>query len=398
MNFRLLLLIFLIAISGIATAQNNDIKKQLNDIFSRIPGNENKDSLTKEAIREIFSTDVLDNDVVLKGLQHLLSDKSGAYNFMRDLNFKPKTFQTDSGGASLGFEYKYDNSWSKVKKTAKSLFIQDYSLSFNGNVAFKKKLNPNNFLESSFSYNGAFNWGGQPLDIDDATSDKIEELEDSILARRARKEPYMDLYKKVNSFITVSDQFYLGIKGKFTFESNQDFSKTQFAPGILLGFGAKGWNKNEALRHLNILDYPFAFIRLLTGTDDEFTVYGATFPSFLFGLDYVVPEKDSIRKALTGNEDPYSRLRFEIAFKTRVARIGKDVFNFSSNFRWYKELNASDAIKSNNLASSRFFVAAIESATGLFVSYTTGKLPFDRKNDQVYALGFKYDLGNTKDK
>ena len=102
------------------------------------------------------------------------------------------------------------------------------------------------------------------------------------------------------------------------------------APGLLMGFGAEGWNENGALRYLNILDYPFALIRMLTGTDTEFNVYGATFPSFLFGLDYVIPDKDSLRKNLIGNQDPFSRLRFEIGFKTRVARIGKEVIHFSS--------------------------------------------------------------------
>lgn len=373
-------------------------KKKLMDLFGKFSGAAEADSLSNEAIKDIFFTEVLKNDIAYKALQRVLEKSASSYTFIRDLNIKPKTFQSGSMGATLGLEYNYDNSWTKITHKKNALFIQDYSLAFNGNLAFKKQLNPNSFLESTFAYNGVFSWGGMPHEIDDATSDKIEALEDSILARRERHEPYMDLYKQVNSFITVSDQFYLGIKGKLGYETNQDFSKQQFAPGILIGLGAKGWNKNEALRYLNILDYPFAFIRLLTGTDKTFTVYGATFPSFIAGLDYVVPGKDKERKALIGNEDPFSRLRFEAAFKTRVAHIGKSIFNFSADYRWYNELNAADAIKNSGLARSHFFVAAIESGTGLFISYTAGKLPFDRKNDQVYALGFKYDLGNITDK
>lgn len=388
----------LFALTFVCVNAQESTKKKLVELFSKFSGAAEADSLSNEAIKEIFFTEILKNDIAFKALQRVLEKSASSYKFIRDLNIKPKTFQSDSMGTSLGLEYNYDNSWTKITKKNNALFIQDYSLAFNGNLAFKKHLNPNSFLESAFAYNGVFSWGGMPNEIDDATSDKIEALEDSILARRERHEPYMDLYKQVNSFITVSDQFYLGIKGKLGYESNQDFSKQQFAPGILLGLGAKGWNKNEALRHLNILDYPFAFIRLLTGTDKTFTVYGATFPSFIVGLDYVVPGKDKERKTLTGNEDPFSRLRFEAAFKTRVAHIGKNIINFSADYRCYKELNAAAAIKSNGLASSNFFVAAIESGTGLFISYTTGKLPFDRKNDQVYALGFKYDLGNINDK
>jgi len=114
----------------------------------------------------------------------------------------------------------------------------------------------------------------------------------------------------------------------------------------------------------------------------------------LFGLDYVVPQDDTTREKLLGNLNAYSRLRFEIGFKTRVARIGKEVLHFSSDFRWYKEVKADQVIKDNKLDRSTFFVAAIESNSGLFVSYTTGKLPFDRRSDQVYSVGFKYNLGN----
>ena len=381
---------------NVVQSQDASIKKFLNELFARIDPSGNSDSITKETMREMFKLDALNNDLVFKNLQNLIQPHSKTYKFLRDLNLKPKMFQVDSSAASLGFEYKYENSWSKFKKTGEALFIQDYAVSFAGNIAFRKNLNPNNFSESFAGYTASFNWGGMPMEIDDATSDKIQALEDSILERRKRKQPYMDLYKQVNSLIKVSDQFYAGVKAKFALENNQDFSKMQFAPGVILGFGAKGWNENEALRYFNILDYPFALIRMLTGTDEQFTVYGSSFPSFLIGWDYIIPQKDTVRKKITGDDKPFNRLRFEAAFKTRIARIGKEVFNFSADYRWYQEINASQSIRLNQLAFSNFFVAAIESNTGLFVSYTTGKLPFDRKNDQVYSLGFKYDLGNSK--
>ena len=73
------------------------------------------------------------------------------------------------------------------------------------------------------------------------------------------------------------------------------------------------------------------------------------------------------------------------------------MIHFSSNYRWYKELKPDEIIKLNKLDRFSFLVAALESTNGLFVSYTTGRLPFDRITDQVYALGFRYDLGNFKD-
>lgn len=394
---KLIFILMMFTLSIIKSNGQESVKKQLADIFAQLGATSNIDSLAHEALKEIFFKPDLLNDIFSKNLKLLERPAFAKYRFIRDLNIKFKSFQADTLPVSLGFEYKYDNSWIKNKSKKNSTFFQSYNLNFNGNVAFKKQHNPNDFLESTLLYDGSFMWGGQAKEIDDATSDLIERIEDSIIARQRAGKPYLDLYREVNNLINVSDQFYLGLKGKFAFESNQNFSKQQFVPGILIGVGAKGWDKNEALRYFNILDYPFALIRLITGTDAEFNVYGATFPSFLFGLDYVIPEKDEERQFLTGNEDSYSRLRFEIGFKTRVARIGKEMIHFSSNYRWYKEVNPDEIIKLNKLDRFSFLVAALESTNGLFASYTTGKLPFDKVTDQVYALGFRYDLGNFKD-
>ena len=377
-------------------AQEN-ILDHLKTIFIGLSKNQS-DSLLKEGVKSIFSNPDLYNDFFRKYVEKLKENDKGRYTFIRDLDLNFKSFQSDTLPVALGFNYNYSNSWVKNKVTEKSTLLQSYNLAFKGNVAFKKQFNPNDFLEYSLAFDNSFLWGGKVAELDEETSVKMEELQDTILARRERKDPsFLGLYDELAKFISVTDQFALGIKGKFSFESNQDFSKRQFVPGLLITAGAKGWNKNEALQYFNILDYPFALIRLLTGTDKKFTIYGATFPSMLFGLDYVLPQDDTTRKELLGTLDAYSRLRFEIGFKTRVARIGKEVLHFSSDFRWYKELNADQIIKDNRLDRSTFFVAAIESNSGLFVSYTTGKLPFDKRNDQVYSLGFKYDLGNKND-
>ena len=377
-------------------AQEN-ILDHLKTIFIGLSKNQS-DSLLKEGVKSIFSNPDLYNDFFRQYVEKLKANDKGRYTFIRDLDLNFKSFQSDTLPVALGFNYNYSNSWVKNKVTEKSTLLQSYNLAFKGNVAFKKQFNPNDFLEYSLAFDNSFLWGGQVAELDEETSIKMEELQDTILARRERKDPsFLGLYDELAKFISVTDQFALGIKGKFSFESNQDFSKRQFVPGLLITAGAKGWNKNEALQYFNILDYPFALIRLITGTDKKFTIYGATFPSMLFGLDYVLPQDDTTRKELLGTLDAYSRLRFEIGFKTRVARIGKEVLHFSSDFRWYKELNADQIIKDNKLDRSTFFVAAIESNSGLFVSYTTGKLPFDKRNDQVYSLGFKYNLGNKDD-
>ena len=37
-----------------------------------------------------------------------------------------------------------------------------------------------------------------------------------------------------------------------------------------------------------------------------------------------------------------------------------------------------------------YFVMALQSTSGFYVSYAKGTLPFDARNDEVYAVGFHY--------
>lgn len=111
---------------NVVQSQDTNIKKFLNELFARIDPSGNSDSITKETMKEMFKLDALNNDLVFKNLQNLIQPHSKTYKFLRDLNLKPKMFQVDSSAASLGFEYKYENSWSKFKKTGEALFIQDY--------------------------------------------------------------------------------------------------------------------------------------------------------------------------------------------------------------------------------------------------------------------------------
>jgi hypothetical protein len=161
-------------------------------------------------------------------------------------------------------------------------------------------------------------------------------------------------------------------------------------PGITIDLGIKAWNENNLLSKLNILDYPFAMLRLITSTDKRFTPYGSTLPTFQFSIDYVIPQNDTIRKQLVNNLNPFPRFKFETGFKTLVSNIKNDNIFFSANFRYYQEIKAPKEIVAAKLDMQMYFVMAIESSNGFYVSYANGKLPFDAKNDEVYSIGFNY--------
>ena len=111
---KLIFILMVFTLSIIKSNGQESVKKQLADIFARL-GASNIDSLANEALKEIFSKPDLLNDIFSKNLKLLERPAFAKYRFIRDLNIKFKSFQTDTLPVSLGFEYKYDNSWIKNK-------------------------------------------------------------------------------------------------------------------------------------------------------------------------------------------------------------------------------------------------------------------------------------------
>ena len=363
-------------------------------VFAQLP---TFDQVKQKVLDSLTSPNFL-NDAMAKFMSALDKKDTSAYNFIRNLNLDFKTFQADSQPPGLGFSYQYDNSWTKNSITKTHDISQSFNLNLDGNVAFKKVYNPTNFLESKFVYNGTFFWGGlakkntpeeakQLRDIFRSYATAISNHDET--AQRALK-------AQADQLTQLTDQFYLGINGSASFESNQDFSKTQFVPGLLINAGASSFTDNSSLSWFNFPDYPFALIRLLTQTNSHFSVSGVAIPSVLFGLDYVVPTNDSLRQAVTGALDPFTRVRFEASFKTEAAKVAGQVFWFSADYRWYHQLGAPQAIVSAHINNFSFFTCNLAASNGFFVSYSTGQLPFDQKSANVYGLGFKYNLGNWK--
>ena len=113
------------------------------------------DSLLKEGLNKIFSNPDLYNDLFRNHVEKLKSYGDKRYTFIRDLNLNFKSFQSDTLPVSLGFDYNYSNSWVKNKVTETSTLLQSYNLLFKGNVAFRKKYNPNDFLEFSIAFDNS---------------------------------------------------------------------------------------------------------------------------------------------------------------------------------------------------------------------------------------------------
>jgi hypothetical protein len=337
-----------------------------------------------------------DPETINKVLEMTIASDS-KWRFLKDLNLRFKTFKSNDGGdQALGFTYNIS------KDINKRLFKQNnadqagisFSINLEGNVAFDMKTNPNDFLNSNLSLH-VFRSQGGAITVSDDVKTKLNELENKLVSIENKD----DLFKSP-VFKTFSDTMLKNMTNQFYFdfsiigglESNQSFTEKQYYYGGQLGFDAKAWNPNSILAHCNFFDWPFAAIRWLSGSDNKFSPHGSTIPSILVGIDLVDPQSGVIKK-VHSEKSTFTRLRIEASFRTPIVEImTNNLAFFEADYRYYREISASGDVKKEELDKFEYFSAALILSNGIYMSYSTGKLPFDAKNDKVYEFGFKFNF------
>jgi hypothetical protein len=263
-----------------------------------------------------------------------------------------------------------------------------------GTVTAEASQNTENFIQSGgevvfFSSRG----GVLELEGDDLR-DFLNDLEDQMAsfddygALRAS-----DAYQQFMGAVwdRLSTQTYLRFDGNLSYEADQLFDRTQTAYGAKLGVDIKGWRPSGPLADLNLFDWPAALLRVFTGYDEAFRPLGSTIPTLVVGLDQVEPGANPEREALD-EMDTFTRVSLELAYRSPVAKLAQGPVFLEMGLRAYKELGASDAIKSAKLDSTRRFFAALTGPGGITASYASGRLPFDLQSTEVWGLGFRYSF------
>jgi hypothetical protein len=324
--------------------------------------------------------------------------------WLNDLNLDFKTFQNeDSSKASLGVSYDFKIERGSIREDGNIRNAWSGGLQLNGNIAFKKEVNPYNFLNSKLALSYFRTGGGvfgTPGENEKEFQNRLQQLRIA-MARKTSPQEILDSpeWQEFNRAIVIKSSWIFMPTLTAGLESNQDFSKTQFAAGIRAGTTIKAWDDDSRLSKLNVFDWPFALIRKLSGFDKKKGLHplGAAIPTISIGFDYVDPGKDTVREKIDSKLSAYPRANAEASFRTIFAKAFKQTLYFNAAFRYYGELGASDKIKSNGLSRFTYFTTSITSSSGFYVAYTKGKLPFDRSTEGIYQLGFTYNF-QSKDK
>ena len=350
----------------------------------------------KKNIKNKLSDTETMNRMILDYIDTMPKD-SALRKLVNSGNIKLKVFDSGSTatGSSLGMSYDYSKDIQRFDFEHKEATINSlvFNLSSTGNIAFNSNLNPSDFLDADLSLFWFRSSGGViPVDSDDEArfinqiEDVLVEVEDRGELRKKYNEIAREMFNK-----HLSTELYTELSIDAGIESNQSFTTKQYYYGGHAALDVKAWNPNSALAKFNFLDYPFSISRLMIGNDEEWEPRGSALPTVLIGIDQVKPQ-DQDPRTLAGDSSDYARVRGEIAFKTLVGEIKGQSTYFEANLRHYRELSPSATTKAASLDQYTYFVAALQLPEGMFVSYSTGKLPMDAQKDKVYELGFNYNF------
>ena len=327
--------------------------------------------------------------------------------FLKDIDFKLKAFEPKNGQGSsgLGFSYDYEKvnplgEYSDDRATGvTSGFAWKYSAK--GNVAFDSDLNPANFLDTRFSLSGFRNkWLARTTMLSFVELNKLENqlalIEDEEVLRAAlADDSTTNIIKAIRGGLPRF-RSYIDYEFNAGLESDQQFDQKQWTYGAQVALDFKAYDQGAWQTTFNILDWPFAVVRRLSGYDRKFRVYGSTIPTLVFGIDQVDPKDNSARTSL-GATSKFERYRAEVFFRTPIARIRSNEVFFNFDYRYLKERSPPQSIVNAGLGSFKYTVISISSSSGVFVSYRDGKLPFDLEKQQVFEVGWKFNLGALQD-
>ncbi|MFZ6756003.1 hypothetical protein ACO0K9_02195 [Undibacterium sp. Ji50W] len=151
------------------------------------------------------------------------------------------------------------------------------------------------------------------------------------------------------------------LSGFFTkYETDQSFTNKQLVYGVTATIGKRN----------------------LLAKNDEFA-----FDAYYGRVD---PKGDDERKKALGTTamNPYNRWDLELLYLVQVKSSIIDTVEF--NYRYYLENGASTAIKNADLDKFQLATIRIGLQKDLFIAYSAGKLPFNKKNDQIFQIGLSY--------
>ncbi|WP_062060341.1 hypothetical protein [Cellvibrio sp. OA-2007] len=289
--------------------------------------------------------------------------------------FEFKSLESDKNNETvLGLTYNIDHSFFKgdeIKSTTDYVIEREGSFKASGTITEDSDSNPRNFLETKLTLSQSYSTRipMQPTVFQDAITkmalvDAACDYETAVVTPDCQKaeENIYALLDSTSDFLTSFQYLKGGLEAGY--ETDQKFKAKQSTFGAYFYGQYEDWGTHSWAGLLKVT------------------------PSLRLAIDRIDPNDDTPR-AQAGDNSSYYRFSGEISAWVPLGTFYDRIVVFTANYRLYSELDPSDIVKNADLDSYNLRTFSLSNPNGLFVSYSSGKLPFDLQSDDVIALGFK---------
>lgn len=300
-----------------------------------------------------------------------------------------KVIDARNGAQSIGstFNYTVNETFFDESHLGRDVSHAYFELSAKGTVAFDSAVNPEDLLVGKVRL-------GYRRHLGMASGEAVPDM-GSLAPRFAhgndteRAKIIQDLAEHDTGSPELLD-FRLDLNAGI--ESNQRFSERNSTYGLSL-YLKPTFLPSSSLAGWNFFDWPFYLTRVATkysGDAGNHSVSGIATPAIQVALDDVTPEGMDPR-AMLGDASTYQRVSINASMRTGFAKVGDQRFTIDLNYRYYQEIDASSAVKGAGLDGYDYFAVGIEQEDGgFFVTYRTGKLPFDQRDNNAVEMGWHF--------
>lgn len=333
--------------------------------FSALRGKLSDEQLAvlKEKIKKEISSPELLNSILIKSLN---GDVPLALEF--------KSLDSESGTPVLGLTYSYTHNFltPPPRPDKDDKWHRTYSMAFSasGTLTQDADDNPDNFLDTKLTLSQTyttripeqskeFQQKLTQFAFEDAQCDEGQPQTPSCLQARNSGLALLD---STSEYLRAFQRYEYGID--VGYESNQNFDGKLRKLSIYTRAHYEEWGSNSLIGQLKLN------------------------PSLRLGIDNISPDSDTHR-ATAGDDSDYYRLSGMASLWVPVGNFNNTPVVLTFNYRYHHEIDASDVVKNANLESYSLRTYSLAGPNGLFVTYSSGRLPTELVNDEVVAVGWK---------
>ena len=338
--------------------------------------------LPVEACREMLDAAVgssADSPVDLEALEAAVKSELTKPDFLNSalakafggevpLGLEFKELDGENSEPTLGLSYAIDYNLAEMGVTADGAWNRRYALTFNATGTYTQDPleNPRDFLDTKLTGFGSRSTR-IPEQSDEFGAKLTEAASRSVLCEddaspecEGAADEAFALFDGTMGFLKAFRYQEFGLEAGL--ESDQEFDVKQRKFSAFFFSQYESWGSDSLLDLLNVT------------------------PAFRVGLDSVSPNGMTPR-ALAGDDSSYMRLSGEVSLWIPLgARVP---LAFTINYRHYREISPSEIVENANLDSYDIRTLSLTGTNGLFVTYSSGRLPLDQQGDDVVELGWK---------